>query len=300
MTFEPQVPTVVLLIDQSGRMIADFNGQGNRWDVLYDALMNPVMGVVTQLESQVRFGLALYTYDDGPTCPTLVTVTPPALNNYATIDAVYSQQNFIVGGDTPTGDSLTAITPDLVNFAEPGPKLIILATDGEPDRCEDPNAHDAISQQESIDAAAAAYTQGIETVVIAVGNQVSQSHQQDVANAGAGLPPPPSDPCTDPMACAPTYEPASQQGLVDAFTDIINGQRTCVFTLDGQVIAGMECNGTVQVNGMTIPCNDPDGWQLNSASEIEFLGTTCDTILNDPNVMISASFPCDSIIPPPE
>ncbi|HMY15843.1 MAG TPA: hypothetical protein PKA58_05920, partial [Polyangium sp.] len=33
--FEKQIPTVMLLIDQSGSMTAAF-GNGNRWDVLYD------------------------------------------------------------------------------------------------------------------------------------------------------------------------------------------------------------------------------------------------------------------------
>ncbi len=295
-SFEPQIPTVLLMIDQSGSMSADFNGQP-RWNVVYDALMDSTNGVVKSLETQVRFGLALYTFDSG-TCPNLVEVTPPSLNNHSAIDAVYSMQSPL--SNTPTGDSISALTPALASFAEPGPKLIILATDGDPDRCEDPDAHDEESKNEVIAAVTDAYSQDIQTVIIAVGDQVSDNHQQDVANAGAGLPPPTAYPCTNPMACAPTYEPATQQGLIDAFTDIINGQRTCVFSLDGEVIPGKECDGEVLVNSQSVPCNDPNGWQLNGASEIEFLGTTCDTIMTDVNVSISASFPCNSIVPPPD
>jgi hypothetical protein len=299
-SFEPQIPTVVLLIDQSGSMTSNFGGQP-RWDVVYDVLMDPNSGVVQGLESEVRFGLALYSYTSGPVCPALVKVTPPALNNHGAIDAVYSQEN--PSANTPTGDSLAAITPSLAAFAEPGPKLIILATDGDPDRCEDPDGHDQISMDETTDAAQAAYLQGIETVVIAVGNQVSAQHQQDVANAGSGRPVPSPFPCNpqmDPANCAQTYQPANQQALVAAFNSIISGQRTCVFTLDGAVIPGKECDGDVRVNGMLIPCNDPDGWQLNSPTEIEFLGTTCDTITNDPSVTVEASFPCDAISQPPK
>lgn len=297
--FEPQTPTVVLLIDQSGSMTSGFNNQGSRWDVVYDALMDPTNGVVKQLEGQVRFGLALYTYSSGPTCPQLVEVTPPALDNHGTIDTTYSPET--PAANTPTGDSITAITPALANFAEPGPKLIILATDGEPDRCEDPDGHDQTSRDEATDAAAAAHAQGIETVIIAVGNQVSQQHQQDMANAGSGrvVPAPANcDPINNPSQCAPTYEPTSKQALIDAFNDIINGQRSCVFSLDGEVIPGKECDGTVIVNGAVLGCNDADGWQLNSSTEIEFLGTACDAILNDPNVMVSVEFPCDSVIVP--
>jgi hypothetical protein len=262
--------------------------------------MDPAGGVVKSLESTVRFGMALYTFGGGPTCPELVEVNPPALNNHAALDGVYSQQG--PASNTPTGDSITAVTPQMVAFAEPGPKLIILATDGDPDRCENPDGHDQTSKNEATAAAQAAYAQGIEMVIIAVGDEVSNIHQQDMANAGKGLPVPANNPCdqaADPANCAKTYEPATKQEMIDAFNEIILGQRTCVFSLDGQVVAGKECEGTVVVNGQAVPCNDPDGWQLNSPSEIEFVGATCDTIMNDPNVVVEASFPCDAIIPDP-
>jgi hypothetical protein len=295
-TFEPEIPTVVLLIDQSGSMTAGFGNQ-SRWNAVYDALMDPAAGVVKPLEAIVRFGLVLYTYTSGPTCPELVQVMPPALGNHAAIEQIYKPE--VPLANTPTGDSVAAITPALAAFTEPGPKVIVLATDGDPDRCEDPDGHDQISKNEVTAAVQAAYQQKIETVIIAVGDQVSGQHQQDVANAGKGLPFPaafPCDPKATPMTCAKTYQPATKQELVDAFNEIILGKRTCVFTLDGAVIAGKECEGTVKVNGVPIPCNQPDGWKLNSASEIEFVGKACDTIMTDPNVTITASFPCDAIV----
>jgi hypothetical protein len=258
--------------------------------------MDPGTGVVKSLESTVRFGLVLYTWDSGA-CPNLVEIMPPALNAHASIDAVYSTQVPI--NNTPTGDSIAAITPEILAFAEPGPKLLILATDGDPDRCEDPDGHDDVSKQEVIDAVTTLHGSQVETVIIAVGDQVSDLHQQDVANAGKGFPVPAANPCNDPMTCAPTYEPANQAELVAALTDIINGKRTCVFTLNGAVIPGKECDGTVIVNGQSIPCNDPNGWKLNTPTEIEFVGATCDLILNAPMVDGSASFPCESIADPP-
>ncbi len=296
-SFEPIIPTVVLLIDQSGSMDEDLGGD-SRWEVVYDVLMDPDDGVVTQLEPFVRFGLVLYSYDDddpGP-CPHLVEVMPPALNNHATIDDVYEDES--PNSDTPTGDSITAITPALAAFSEPGPKLIVLGTDGMPDRCEDPDDHGPISQGEAVAAAEAAYAQGIETVIIALAPGISDQHQQDMANAGKGLPTPAPDPCTNPAECAPTYEASNKQDMIDAFYSIINGQRGCVYTLNGTVVSGMECSGVVRVNGEDIPCNDPDGWRLNNPSEIEFLGATCDIILTDPDATIFVEFPCDAIVTP--
>jgi len=293
----PQIPTVMLLIDQSGSMTSNFQGEP-RWQVVYDVLMDPQDGVVATLQDQVRFGLTLYTYQSGPICPQLVEIKPPALNNHGTIDQVYSQES--PTSNTPTGESLEQVAASLAQFAEPGPKLIILATDGDPDRCDDPNGHDNVSKQLVVDAAQNAYLANVETVIIAVGNQVSGDHQQDVANAGKGLPVPAPVPCNDPNICAPTYEPTTKQAMIDAFTDIINGQRTCVFTLEGEVIPGKECEGEVTLNGQLLGCNDPDGWQLNTPSEIEFVGAACDTIMNDPEVTISVSFPCDTVVPPPD
>ncbi len=57
--------------------------------------------------------------------------------------------------------------------------------------------------------------------------------------------------------------------------------------------------GSFTVNGEVIACNDPDGWQLNSPTEIEFVGDACDTIMNDPDVVIGAEFPCGAVVPPP-
>ena len=56
-----------------------------------------------------------------------------ALDNHAAIDAVYGNNN--PQDETPTGESIDAVAGQLAAFEENGPKIIILATDGEPDTC---------------------------------------------------------------------------------------------------------------------------------------------------------------------
>ena len=76
-TFEKCMPTVVLVVDQSGSMEAKFGG-GTRWTVARDALINPTNGVVKILEKEVRFGLAMYTSKSGSSggaCPLLARST---------------------------------------------------------------------------------------------------------------------------------------------------------------------------------------------------------------------------------
>src|SRR5262245_6508458 len=100
--FEKVIPTVVLLIDQSGSMTTSFGG-GSRWSVLHDTLMDPSTGIVKELENEVRFGLALYSGDGGANCPAVTEVTT-SLGNYAAIASVYNSASPFK--ETPTGESI--------------------------------------------------------------------------------------------------------------------------------------------------------------------------------------------------
>lgn len=282
-TFEPQIPTVLLLIDQSGSMTAAFD-TGTRWGVLYSVLMDPVTGLVATLQNQVRFGLALYT---GTTqmCPALTQVSI-ALGNYAAIDAAYAPQAPL--SETPTGDSIMAVLPALVAVPDPGPKVIVLATDGEPDTCEVPNPQNG--QAEAIAAAQAAYAMGVSTYIISVGDQVSAQHQQDMANAGTGKP------LDGSMGNSPYFPANDQAALITAFDTIINGVRSCILDISGTVDPAKAGQGHVYVDGVEIGFNDPNGWQLNSPTQIELLGTACEQIQNGDHT-VTGNFPCDAVIP---
>ncbi|MCA9659859.1 MAG: VWA domain-containing protein, partial [Myxococcales bacterium] len=237
-TFEPQIPTVMLLIDQSGSMTSGFGGT-NRWDAVYDALLNAQDGIVLTLQEEVRFALGLYTSfngNDGGECP-VITEVPPDLSNYAAIEAVYAANQ--PEDETPTGESILAVMDTLLNDPAPGDKVIVLATDGEPDTCAEPNPQNG--QGVAVAAAETAFSEGIRTYVISVGNQVSDQHLQDMANAGAGVMQGDPD--------APFYKANDKDALVAAFQEIINGVRDCKLTLDGVVQEGFEDQCVVTVNG---------------------------------------------------
>lgn len=284
-SFEQQTPTVVLLIDQSGSMDADF-GTGDRWTSVYDALLDPVDGVVAKLQGGVRFGMTLYTSaggNDGGTCPMLQEVNP-ALDNYEALNTLYSGNS--PQGDTPTGESLTPVADLLAADLEPGPKVIVLATDGEPDSCAVPNPQEG--QPEATAGAEYAYLLGVETYVISVGGQVSAEHLQHMANAGVGLP-------IDGNQNAPYYEALDPQSLVDHFETIINGVRDCVLTLEGEIDPDLANQGTVMLDSEKLGYNHPDGWKVNSSTEIELVGAACDAIQSGDHA-IDVSFPCGAVI----
>jgi hypothetical protein len=325
--FEPQIPTVLLLIDRSGSMNAENFGDAVeaavkdgtytlgdcssnndwRWNVVRDVLMNPTKGIVKPLEERVRFGLSLYTSDMGqvseddpekidPTkmCPILIDV-PIALNNHGAMLEKFQCSD--IADDTPTGESLVAAAETLKAFKEPGPKVIVLATDGEPDTCECPNfgrnddvpakckedgMRDVVKQQ-VVDIAQQIHGDDITVHVINVSTPSEaslQQHLEDVADAGGGK----------------VYPGFSPGALSDAFEEIINGVRSCKIDLDGEIAKGKESTGKVTLDGEPLLLGDADGWQVNTPSQIELLGAACEAIKSGGHDL-AIKFPCEAFDP---
>src|SRR5262249_51322276 len=173
-----------------------------------------------------------------------------------------------------------------------GPKVIVLATDGEPDTCEVPDPQPTPqSQQKTLDATTAAFGQGIQTYIISVGSDVGMMLLQQVANAGVGKAPDGS------QGNATFYQASDQASLYNAFETIINGVRTCAFTLNGTVDTSQACSGTVVLDGQQLTCNDPNGWKLDSATQIELTGTACQSIQSGQHTL-KVSFPCNAVTVP--
>ncbi len=291
----PTTPTVVILIDQSSSMDAKFpndSSPNDRWTVLRNSLMDPATGVIKRLEGQVRFGVVLYSAEDGAStqCPALTRIMPPRLNNHAGINAVYRDADMI--DNTPTAESLQAVTTELAAFAEAGPKFIILATDGDPDRCADRDDHGAQSKQMSVDAVNAAWSKKIGTYVIAVGPEATASHLNDLAYRGQGI-------ATTNQSRPLYFQPTSQTALVNAFTGIINGVRSCDFTLNGTIDPKLADRGRVTVDGSAVPLNGSNGWTVDTTGKkLTLHGTFCNTIKTG-NHDIRAVFPCSAVVEEP-
>ena len=293
-------PTIAFLIDQSGSMDVPFgDAGGTRWTVLKDALLSDA-GVIYGLQSEVRFGLTMYGNAGGPGCPDLTTV-PIALANHAAISGTYGPADTIP--NTPTGESILAVAGitdagvvvqgGLAALDAGGPKIILLATDGDPDTCQNPQANDPpldpAEQQKAKDVTLAAvqraFQAGIKTYVIAVGDEVSEVHQQEVANVGLGF-------AANAGDAAPYFRPSSQDELKANIRAIILSARECVYALNGSVQAGKEASGVVTLNGAPLAYGDPNGWKLRSPTELELTGAACVKVKTEANVTLSAKFPC--------
>jgi hypothetical protein len=287
----PRIPTVQILLDQSGSMTQSFGGT-DRWSAVKTALIGG-QGVITTLQDQVVFGASLYTYAQGQdaVCPRITKTPARALNNGGSIAQLLNGNN--PASDTPTGESIRKVIEDFQMNppAANSVPVILLATDGEPDRCADPDAHDAQSRQLSVDAAAAAYTAGIRTIVLSVGSQVGDDHLQAVANAGAGMPPA--------TGTAPFYKANNPAELSAALSSIITGILSCELDLSGQVDVNRASEGTVDLSGGSCGAAGPldfgTEWEMVDSDTIRVLGASCEA-LKTGNCTLQATFACGTII----
>ncbi len=277
--FAKVVPTVVVLVDQSGSMTEDFGGD-TRWNVARKALVDPTNGVIKLLENDVRFGLALYTSKDGSaggTCPLLRKVNV-ATGNFAAIKQMYDAAK--PEGETPTGESVEAIANELSDPKIPGPKFIVLATDGEPDTCAVPNPQ--TGQKPAVDATKAAFAKGIKTYYVSVGNDVTGAHAQEMANAGQGI------------ANAKYYRANDAATLRKAFDEIIYGVRSCTFKVAGRITDPKK--GQVSLDGTPLVYADANGWSVSAdGTTVELMGDAC-TKIKTGDHKLDALFECGAVI----
>lgn len=272
-----QTPNVILLVDRSGSMDNTFDMGMSRWQVLYNALMASPGGLVSSLQDAVRFGLVMFT-GRGTGCPDLMSVMPPVLHNYDPINAVYMPAT--PGTNTPTGESLAAVVAMLSTMTlPPGPTIILLATDGEPNTCTSTTDH-AGGQAMAIAAAMNAQSMGYVVDAIGVATDVALANLSQVAMAGGGT----------------AVSVTDSASLAAALTSIVGGALSCTLLLDGMVDPAMACSGDVRINDMPISCGDPNGWDVVDMNHIVLRGTSCDTLLHTSGATVTATFPCTVLL----
>lgn len=281
--FEVLTPTVVVLVDRSSSMNDDF-GNGDRWGVLRDTLIDPASGIIAEHQDNVEFGLTMYTSrggnEEGEVCPLLVEVDA-APQNFNAIRNVYSMTATPDGrADTPTAESVQAVAEQLANLQRPGPKILILATDGDPDTCADARDHSRDSQILSEQAVEEAFQRGVQTFVISVGEDVTQAHLQNLANLGVGA---------QLGAREPYYEGNDPDSLADAFRTIVTGVLPCEFQLDGTIGTEDAPQGSIRLD--ETPLDYGEEWEVRNESTVRLLGDAC-TSFQEGGHQIDIAFPC--------
>jgi hypothetical protein len=313
-----------------------------RWNVVRNVLFNPTNGIVKPLEDSVRFGMALYSSRNGSVppfgggepaeCPILTEVPIIEMDtdfgNYDEMLAQMQCSSLIV--DTPTRESLAKVADQFAATELEGPKIIVLATDGLPDSCTCPGygldgvtppqaCRDLVGNQNTpqedrevnwvergdppvrmppskaeqydvVQEAKRVYESlGIVVHVVDVStpnDPTLRQHLTDVATAGHGE----------------IFDGTRPSGLIDAFQTIVDGVRSCLIDLNGEILDEKQDEGTVTLDGAPVtylPDGIGDGWKLIGKTQIELVGAPCDLIKSGKHD-IDIDFPCDVFIPDPE
>jgi hypothetical protein len=289
-------PTVELLLDESSSMSENYGGV-TRMEAMRTALVDPTNGVVAKLADQVVFGVTLYTGTG--TCPALKTQAR-ALNNFQPIRTLLNGASPL--SNTPTGPSIDAVVASFAANppASGSPKIIVLATDGLPDTCSDPNPpqqtdpskpqdpRQLAANATTVEAAQRAFAAGIRLYFLFIGDPAqARNHPQEMANAGAGL---------DPVdGRAQFFTATSPTELTQAFNTIIGGVVSCDLRLDSQLDPKDAPGGTVTINNRVL--SYPTEWTLDADGiTIHILGNACTMLKAATNPVVDAAFPCGSII----
>lgn len=306
--FASPEPTVFILVDRSSSMF-----EQNFWDPLKAG----VLEVVQKLEKEVRFGFSTYTGQAGGMCPDLSSLQQIDKNNYDAIKRAYdSVGKPTYKGETPTASAIEAVTKRLVDEQAGlgdvmmSPTVILLVTDGEPDFCDDPNV--TCSRDAVVGAVQAAKKVGVSTFIFSIGGQVDRNHLADVANAGLGQQvvdrnnavmyqcPMKRGSYGTSAGNAPYFEPDvnDQTALVKAIEGVVSSVRSCVFDLQGRLEIDLDAaeQGQIEIDGERVPFDATDGYRMNSATQLELLGKSCEKLRRPETRRIFIDFPCEAIL----
>jgi von Willebrand factor type A domain len=292
LTIDELRPSVTLLVDQSYSMVVGYptrrSGQ-SRWDIVREALMSPKEGVVPRLQSSIQFGLTFYTSYNGSSggaCPVLSEVEA-ATNNYDALRGLYDVT--FPADDTPTGAAIEQVVSRLEATPHPGPQVLLLVTDGDPDTCAEPDPQNG--QQEALSGATRAHSAGIDFYVLGVSLDISGDKLQQLANAGQGKR---LDARwgVDADAAQPYQASSSVSELTQQLQQILERVPLCEVQLERDVDLAELGSGSVTLDGQRLELNAPDGYRMKDARRLEIVGAACESLRNAGR-RLSVSISCE-------
>lgn len=336
---ESRPSEVLLVVDRSGSMEENFVGTQekpaaagiNKWQALAPTLTHAVSST---LGRGIWWGLKLFPelgghVTDGCDPRTIVPDIHSPLSDGNGVDVVQKVDATVPDGDgTPTGHAMKFALDHLLEREQvsQNPKIIVLATDGEPN-CKGPNGEG--STDYAVQQIEAAFAAGYPTYVIGVDTTKGKTRANLNLMALAGgraLPNPnPPDPnapvevevCTDSdgvcdddkeevypgtLGYDAFYLASSQQEVQGVFEAITEQLASCVFDL-GEAPPVPE-NIAVDFNAARTD-RDPtrtNGWEYTSDdfTQLQVYGSWCERIRTESSNSVTIRYGCPNVpIPPP-
>jgi hypothetical protein len=187
-----------------------------------------------------------------------------------------------VDGDTPTGEAVLEALDWLDQDDTPGPRYLVLITDGEPDTCIVPDPQNG--QEEALAAAGEAHERGIEMYVVGVSSDVGESHLQQMANVAQGVRANAQwgrdDEAIEPIVASDQDDVLARQ-IQGALGDV----RTCTIALDEDV--DPEGTFVVTLDGQAVPASE----YMIADGQLVLSGNACAQVLDDARTL-EIEVPC--------
>lgn len=327
--FEPQIPTVYVLVDRSSSMFESMGGTD-----YWEQLKTGILPVLQDMQADVRLGFGSYTGTTAA-CDALTPGAPIAINNYAAIEAAYNALgNPNTKAETPTSAAIAMARDVLLADESPGDRFILLISDGNPDFCDDGST--SCGADAVISELQASYAAGIRTLVFGIENSYVTADLFDYfAQAGRGEEPSwaealqvdeyngrISSECRSRAGWAAlkavstkgTFDPlgtysaaggtakavlnANPTELATIIRTSLEGLKSCTFDLSKsnvEVKAGQENTGEIFVDDMETPIISTD-WRMLSSTTLELLGDSCVKWQSPEVTDFFAGFPCSALV----
>jgi hypothetical protein len=267
-------PNVMLVIDRSGSMGGSIGGGSatTKWD----DLKNAVSSLVTNYDSEMRLGAAIFS-SDGNCGATNIDVPLAAAAGSTVLGKLNASGP---NGNTPTAAALdTVISKGMVN--DPGrANYVVLATDGEPN-CTDVDVTKRITTLYS-------QTPSVKTFVIGMGDGTASDPTLLNSWADAGH--------TARTGATHYYQTSSPADLKAAFDAIVGGIVSCDFKMmqtapDPSLIRVTE-------NGTVLSPSPTNGYSFDtSTNTVTLTGAACTMLKTTPSTKVGVLYGCPA--PPP-
>ena len=239
-----------------------------RWDAVKSA-----MDTTLSTSQYVNWGLKFLNPSSGSTCTVTKTIeVPVAADSASKIQTQIGAVTLSLG--TPTAAALTAATDYLKTLSDPNEKVILLATDGEPNCGGNPASVNTDDVTGASNAAAAANTAGFPVYVIGIGPSLSNLTQL-ASNGGT----------------KDYYPVTSPDQLASALSSIGKTIGSCKFTANQE--PPDSGNIGVYVNKNIVNKDDNNGWKFGaSTQEIVLTGSYCDQMTSGNDATVQILFGC--------
>lgn len=256
-------------------MCSDTSNCTQRWPALTSAVESTISSA-----TGINWGLKLYS---SPSQRDSCSVTQGVEVAVGANSAAAIQTNIASvtpSGSTPTARAITAATAYLKTVTDQNSKVILLATDGEPN-CKSGSSSGTSDVDGTLAAIDAALTAGYKVYVIGIGTEVGNLDNFAVAGG------------TD------HYYPAtSAADLANALATISKAISSCTFQL--AKTPPDPANVAVYLDGSLIPMDANNGWAFASTSQTVVLtGATCEKVTSGQASKVQVLFGCPGQVPPP-